>query len=62
MGAPASGVKSRSVGDVLESRGIDQATLAALAGKGSPLHQKYGVYVDLVTIASVPEDYESVLR
>jgi hypothetical protein len=47
--------------DVLESRGTDQATLVARAGKGSPLHQKYGVYVDLVTIASVPEDYESRL-
>ncbi len=32
-----------------------------LAGKRSPLHKKYGVYLDLVTVASVPENYETRL-
>jgi hypothetical protein len=32
--------------------------LLDLAGKGSGLHRKYGLYLDFVTIASVPEDYE----
>lgn len=35
--------------------------LLGLAGKGSELHRKYGVYLDLVAIASVPEDYEQRL-
>lgn len=37
------------------------ARLIALAGKGSELHRKYGVYLDLVGIAPLPEDYESRL-
>ncbi|MEK7832255.1 MAG: DUF6036 family nucleotidyltransferase [Acidobacteriota bacterium] len=35
--------------------------LITLAGKGSELHRKYGVYLDFVTIASVPEDYDQRL-
>jgi len=35
--------------------------LADLAGKGSELHQRYGIYLDFVTIASVPEDYDQRL-
>jgi hypothetical protein len=31
--------------------------LLDLAGKESPLRQKHGVYLDLVTIATPPEDY-----
>jgi len=41
--------------DVLESRGTDLATIARLAGKGSPLHAQHKVYVDVVTIADVPD-------
>lgn len=32
--------------------------LIPLAGKGSSLHRKHGVYLDFVTVASVPEDYD----
>jgi hypothetical protein len=32
--------------------------LVGMAGEGSELHREYGVYLDLVTIASVPEDYD----
>ncbi|HEU0176039.1 MAG TPA: DUF6036 family nucleotidyltransferase [Blastocatellia bacterium] len=35
--------------------------LADLAGKGSELHRRYGIYLDFVTIASVPEDYDQRL-
>jgi hypothetical protein len=35
--------------------------LITLAGKGSDLHRKYGIYLDFVTIASVPEDYDQRL-
>lgn len=35
--------------------------LLDLAGKGSSLHRKYGLYLDIVTIATVPEDYEQRL-
>jgi hypothetical protein len=46
---------------VLESRGTDLATIARLAGKDSPLHSQHKVYVDVVTIADVPDDYETRL-
>ena len=32
-----------------------------LAGMGSPLHQKYGIYLDRVGIATLPENYEDRL-
>jgi hypothetical protein len=32
--------------------------LADLAGKGSELHRRYGIYLDFVTVATVPEDYD----
>lgn len=35
--------------------------LANLAGKGSELHRKYGIYLDFVAIAPVPEDYDQRL-
>src|SRR3982751_2403149 len=35
--------------------------LLRLAGKGSALHRKYGLYLDLVTVATAPEDYEQRL-
>lgn len=31
--------------------------LLPVAGRGSALHRKHGVYLDFVTVASVPEDY-----
>jgi hypothetical protein len=34
----------------------------AIAGKGSPLARQYRLYVDHVTIATVPDDYESRLQ
>lgn len=36
-------------------------TLLAVAGKGSALHQKFGMYLDFVHIAAVPEDYDQRL-
>ena|SRR5579862_5787463 len=38
-----------------------QNDLVDLAGKGSPLHKKHKVYLDVVTIATTPEDYEERL-
>ena len=35
--------------------------LLSEARRGSTLHKKHGVYLDLVTVATVPEDYESRL-
>jgi hypothetical protein len=44
--------------DILEARGpSDAASLARLAGKGSSLAQRHGVYLDVVTVAHVPENY-----
>ncbi|HKW75988.1 MAG TPA: hypothetical protein VJN64_10735 [Terriglobales bacterium] len=40
----------------------EAARLLAKAGKTSELHRKYKVYLDLVTVANVPEDYESRLN
>ncbi len=40
------------------SNNIAAQDLITLAGKGSGLHRKYGIYLDIVTIASVPEDYD----
>lgn len=37
-------------------------TLLRLAGEGSKLHKKHRVYLDFVTIAQTPEDYEERLR
>jgi hypothetical protein len=35
--------------------------LTAIAGKNSPLHRKHRVYLDAVTVATPPEDYEERL-
>ena len=35
--------------------------LSQIAGKGSALHQKYRVYLDAVTVATPPENYEERL-
>ncbi len=34
------------------------ARLLELAGRGSALHRRHGVYLDFVTVATVPEDYD----
>lgn len=47
--------------DILESRGTDPGTIVRLAGRDSPLHRRYGVYIDVVGVTTVPEDYESRL-
>jgi hypothetical protein len=41
--------------------GADQRTLAGAAGRGSTLHKTYGVYLDVVTVATHPDSYESRL-
>lgn len=38
-----------------------QAFLLELAGRDSDLHKKHGVYLDVVTIATYPDDYEQRL-
>jgi hypothetical protein len=47
--------------DVLQSAGTDKATIARLAGRGSPLHKRHRVYIDIVTVADVPDDYDTRL-
>jgi hypothetical protein len=47
--------------DVIYVGGTGPAVLSEMAGKGSTLHKKHGVYIDVVTIAAVPEDYEGRL-
>jgi hypothetical protein len=39
----------------------DRRNLAAIAGRGSDLHKKHRVFLDLVTIATHPDDYTSRL-
>src|ERR1051326_3306127 len=39
----------------------EQRELAAIAGRGSKLHRAHGVYLDVVTVATVPESYEDRL-
>src|SRR5437016_2155613 len=38
-----------------------QRRLLEKGGKGAELHKKYGVYLDLVTVASYPYDYDERL-
>lgn len=45
---------------MIAPRGEGQSLLQ-IAGKGSELHKRYGVYLDLVTVATVPEDYDQRL-
>lgn len=48
--------------DIIEATGAtDLKSLAALAGKGSALAKQHHVYLDIVTVATVPEDYPSRL-
>ena len=48
--------------DVIAIRGTTNAAqLQTLAGKGSALHVRHKVYLDIVTIAIVPENYEDRL-
>jgi hypothetical protein len=47
--------------DVVDVRGADAAEIARRAGRGSPLHRRHRAYIDVVTIAEVPDDYESRL-
>lgn len=47
--------------DVIVVRGEDPAKLATLAGQGSDLHRQHKVYLDIVTVAQWPENYETRL-
>ena len=47
--------------DVVDVRGADVADIARRAGRGSQLHLRYRAYVDVVTVAEIPDDYESRL-
>jgi Nucleotidyltransferase of unknown function (DUF6036) len=38
-----------------------QTHVAKLAGRGSDVHRKHGVYLDVVTVATCPDDYEARL-
>ena len=46
---------------IMIAPGSVRQALLGLAGKGSLLHRKHGVYLDFVTIATVPEDYDQRL-
>src|SRR6266536_2859847 len=37
----------------------DQRDLAAFASRGSDLHKRHNVYLDVVTVATHPDNYES---
>ena len=55
---------TRSTGDVDVLPAANRTAVQHLittAGKGSELHRKHGVYLDFVTIASVPEGYDERL-
>ena len=43
--------------DVLEALGTSTAELARLAGWDSELHKRHKVYLDIVTVAPIPEHY-----
>jgi hypothetical protein len=47
--------------DIIEVRGVDARAVATIAGKGSRLHQRHHVYLDVVTVATVPDRYEERL-
>lgn len=54
----------RSTGDLdvlLVFPSDTQAALVTLAGRTSSLHKRHGVYLDVVTIATYPENYEQRL-
>ena len=54
----------RPTGDLdvlLVSPSESQATLVTLAGQNSELHKKHSVYLDVVTVATHPENYEQRL-
>ena len=36
-------------------------TLAKLAGRTSPLYKRHGVYIDVVTVADLPDNYDQRL-
>lgn len=47
--------------DIIESLGTDRASIAQLAGRGSALHKRHRVHIDVVTVADVPDDYDARL-
>jgi hypothetical protein len=55
---------SRTTADVDIFQAVGSANLnelKELGGQGTSLAKKYGVYLDIVTVAAVPEDYEQRL-
>jgi hypothetical protein len=52
----------RSTGDIDYCSAVPaNLNLDEVAGQGSPLHQKYGVYLHRAAVANLPEDYETRL-
>lgn len=48
--------------DIIEARGTtDLRTLQEIGGSGSELARRHHVFLDIVTVATVPEDYEQRL-
>ena len=47
--------------DILQTVSETSRALVALAGRGTPLHKKHKVYIDVVAMAVVPENYEARL-
>lgn len=46
---------------LLISPSTSQLSILGLAGRGSRLHKKHGVYLDFVTVATYPDSYEERL-
>lgn len=47
--------------DIIEARGTDLRALQQIGGKGSELARGHHVFLDVVTIATVPDNYEQRL-
>jgi len=47
--------------DIVNANSEDSLTLRGIAGQGTDIADKYGVYFDVVTVAELPEAYRSRL-
>ena len=47
--------------DILQSKGTRLVDIVRLAGRDSKLHKRHKVFVDVVTVADVPDGYEERL-
>jgi hypothetical protein len=47
--------------DILESPSTDLLTIAKLAGRTGSIYKRHGVYINVVTVADVPDRYDERL-